>query len=1021
MMRRASAKRKPHRGYLPWRTIVLGVLACGFLGLIFIRQQKHAAFEKAQEERLNQYGASPVPGEAQSTRKGRRVAKPQAFEPAVPLNDLIEEEVHAVVQEQEASMRPTSSGLSVEQQEEALEARLVQDVEEDFGEIAKAIVDESLLLGEDVAKAVARSTEAGPTPASVVANQREMTRQKRPQVHLPEDLTPPGDLSWPNEQGDEPDQAGSKIDSFLEAQEAKIAALEEEAKMRVRARVESEAMEKLALLERQRQELDEQIAADAEAARALGLAEDMEKKRQVIKDSKRNAQDTALFNKAEEIQRMEQAEQAELAREKQELGLDLFENRQVIRDNPAMREQMLAEEAELLEREIALFHLDEAETVHHVAATNTLPHSITVDAIAEAQRAGQDVAKLAGPSGTLDPDVMALGWSEIHKDKTMEKSALQAVKMKRSRHQMKLPAALTPQTADPATEEVKGLATAVSPEELEAVRQINMNRYAHRKNKEDEAIKSALRIQANDDWHKVASLNFQETYGLTRCSGCRFADAITQAYEHTDLRTVLDVGCGGCGLVRALRQRGLQAFGVESSRLPLELQCDDLLRSGTVQASQLSSLPFPDSSFDLVVAVNVLEFIPHDQLDAVMAELVRVARLRTLVIVEVPSADFSRATDDNVTPVSLFPQSWWDRRLEASGVLFSKTRHDTFAKYYERTTGEPLKPTDGVLTMSGWPGEQPPPCLSCGYIPAIVRIYGKLLPYKVQETLIVGNHVCPMVRYLQKYFKAPVIRGIARLEYLAELDCADLLENGIVESAPMTFLPAQTDSFEVVAAMNTLEFLREDELDTAIRQLRRVSAGYVFVVIETCGNRLYHSGCAAKEIPGIKTLKPRSWWISTFASAGLRTQNINQFFPFGVDNALMDIPRMKHSGTANIDKNHIFPLLVPGKSHETSRVQKIKPDQESEDAAFKELMHAFESVPSKNKGQDAAIGDKKAKDKESNSLRHVETTGKEMLTEEIPSALTELNKGHTNPDAEVDYTQSMLLYDVMLIRAHCES
>eukprot|EP00957_Ditylum_brightwellii_P065706 4983978-Ditylum_brightwellii.AAC.1 len=96
MMRRASAKRKPHRGYLPWRTIVLGVLACGFLGLIFIRQQKHAAFEKAQEERLNQYGASPVPGEAQSTRKGRRVAKPQAFEPAVPLNDLIEEEVHAV-------------------------------------------------------------------------------------------------------------------------------------------------------------------------------------------------------------------------------------------------------------------------------------------------------------------------------------------------------------------------------------------------------------------------------------------------------------------------------------------------------------------------------------------------------------------------------------------------------------------------------------------------------------------------------------------------------------------------------------------------------------------------------------------------------------------------------------------------------------------------------------------------------------------------------------------------------------
>ena len=89
----------------------------------------------------------------------------------------------------------------------------------------------------------------------------------------------------------------------------------------------------------------------------------MEERRQAIKNTKRDAEDRILFDKAAEIQRMERDEEAELAREKRELGIDIYEDSQVIKDNPEMRAQMLAEEQKELEREKALFHIDEIETM----------------------------------------------------------------------------------------------------------------------------------------------------------------------------------------------------------------------------------------------------------------------------------------------------------------------------------------------------------------------------------------------------------------------------------------------------------------------------------------------------------------------------------------------------------------------------------------------------------------------------------------------------------------------------------
>jgi hypothetical protein len=58
-----------------------------------------------------------------------------------------------------------------------------------------------------------------------------------------------------------------------------------------------------------------------------------------------------------------------------------------------------------------------------------------------------------------------------------------------------------------------------------------------------------------------------------------------------------------------------------------------------------------------VTAFNMLEYIPKDKLDAVLAELARVARLRVLVAVQLPDFDNPNGlSSGKLTPESFFPR-----------------------------------------------------------------------------------------------------------------------------------------------------------------------------------------------------------------------------------------------------------------------------------------------------------------------------------------------------------------------------
>ena len=98
---------------------------------------------------------------------------------------------------------------------------------------------------------------------------------------------------------------------------------------------------------------------------------------------------------------------------------------------------------------------------------------------------------------------------------------------------------------------------------------------------------------------------------------------------------ILDVGCGTGGTLMALKEFGAVA-GVEMD--PQAVQCCHERGLGEVTQGVAEDLPFPDDSFDIVFALDVIEHLDDDQL--ALAEFHRVLRPGGTLLVTVPAFPF---------------------------------------------------------------------------------------------------------------------------------------------------------------------------------------------------------------------------------------------------------------------------------------------------------------------------------------------------------------------------------------------
>lgn len=159
------------------------------------------------------------------------------------------------------------------------------------------------------------------------------------------------------------------------------------------------------------------------------------------------------------------------------------------------------------------------------------------------------------------------------------------------------------------------------------------------------------------------------------------ADAIIR-----DLRpsTVLDAGCAMGFLVEALRERGVDAWGIDVSEYAIS-QVDDSVR----EYCQVGSITEPQPRrYDLVVCIEVLEHLPPTETSAAIASLC--AASDRLLLSTTPDA-YAEATHLNVQS----PEAW-SAALANEGFFRDVERDASYvtpwAAVYTRT-GEPLPET----------------------------------------------------------------------------------------------------------------------------------------------------------------------------------------------------------------------------------------------------------------------------------------------------------------------------------------
>jgi SAM-dependent methyltransferase len=95
---------------------------------------------------------------------------------------------------------------------------------------------------------------------------------------------------------------------------------------------------------------------------------------------------------------------------------------------------------------------------------------------------------------------------------------------------------------------------------------------------------------------------------------------------------VLDAGCGGGATLRYLRERYAHARGLELSNEAVAYARE---RGRDVTQGSIEAMPFEDESFDLALALDVIEHVPDD--GAALGELRRVLKPGGTLLLTVPA------------------------------------------------------------------------------------------------------------------------------------------------------------------------------------------------------------------------------------------------------------------------------------------------------------------------------------------------------------------------------------------------
>jgi SAM-dependent methyltransferase len=180
---------------------------------------------------------------------------------------------------------------------------------------------------------------------------------------------------------------------------------------------------------------------------------------------------------------------------------------------------------------------------------------------------------------------------------------------------------------------------------------------------------------------------------------------------HAGLR-VLEIGCGAGSLLHRLRASGIDAVGVEASRVRIA-ESRRLYGDLPIEAVEGSTLPFPGERFDVVLSFDVFEHIPDT--DRHLEEVRRVLKPGGWYLLQTPNkwtnAVFEtirwRGLGWRVDHCSLHTYGQLARRLAAHGFAVEFDDVQVVTPFFRQKVRRYLGPLGPVLLRVANPDRFP--------------------------------------------------------------------------------------------------------------------------------------------------------------------------------------------------------------------------------------------------------------------------------------------------------------------------
>lgn len=143
-------------------------------------------------------------------------------------------------------------------------------------------------------------------------------------------------------------------------------------------------------------------------------------------------------------------------------------------------------------------------------------------------------------------------------------------------------------------------------------------------------------------------------------------------------KTILDVGSGSGAMIRRLIDGDSRIMGLDSSQAMVRscLKSPDLAAGAGFLCGRIESIPFMDETFDIVLAMGVLEYVAET--GGAVAELARVAKRKGIVIMTMLNGSsfyrlwerqiYSRLHANGVSRLSIYSPTAFRRLVESADL-----------------------------------------------------------------------------------------------------------------------------------------------------------------------------------------------------------------------------------------------------------------------------------------------------------------------------------------------------------------